>query len=137
MKLENQPIPEETHCPKCRAEPTESSVRQHKLSDLGYMHDDVQLECSECEATWTLGIPIGEELEYGDDLWCSSCDDSVMLVHRVKVKPDDQMVVKLHLKCPNCYYFTTIDRKCDDRNLALVGYPQITGELSEDEPYGF
>lgn len=137
MELDEQPIPEETHCPNCRAKPTEESVRQHKLSTLGYTHDDVQLECRECDNTWILGIPIGQELEYGDDLWCSSCDDSAMLVHRVMVKPDNQMVVKFHLKCPKCYYFKTIDRRCDDDNIALVGYPAITGTVQENDPFGF
>lgn len=135
--LEAQPRPSEVSCPECGAAPTDESVRDHKLSDMGYLHDDVLWECQECEHSWASGVPVGSSDEWADDLWCDSCDDSWMLVHRVQPRGTD--TITLHLKCPNeeCYYFTKTQRDLDDASRALVGYPQITGETEGAEPYGW
>lgn len=130
--LEKQPRPEESHCPRCGAEPTDESVVGHRLSATGYTHDDIKLRCSECEASWKLGIPIGEG--GFDDLWCESCDKTYKLVHRTRhwFDGDGRMKVRLHLKCPICYYFDKVDRQPDDENITLVGYPPITGHQDSD-----
>jgi len=126
-ELEEQTVPEESHCPECGASPTEDSVVQHRLAAVGYLHDDVKLQCSECEASWLLGIPIGEG-GY-DDLWCPSCDDSYAFVHRVEHLADrDTEKYRLHLKCPNCFTFRKVTREPDENGLALVGYPCLTGK---------
>lgn len=121
-------------CPQCGAEPTDESVRSVNLSDLGYKHADTQYECSECQYRWTHGVPIGSDDALADDLECNACD-GWYLIHRVETTSND--AVKLHLKCPECHDFETTGRTLDSHNRALVGYPQITGELNTERPYGF
>lgn len=137
-ELTEQPRPSDSRCPACGAEPTDESVTEHKLSDLGYLHDDVFLECAadDCDETWVCGVPVGSSDEFADDLWCESCDDEWMLVHRVLPQREG---VTLHLKCPSdtCNYFTTTTRDTDDSGRALVGYPIITGETEGAKPYGW
>lgn len=135
MELSEQPIPSETRCPACGSEPTHDSIVTHRLSASGYRHDDLRLECGECGSRWTCGIPIGQEMEYGDDLYCDACRDSPMLIHRVRVLGDHNL--ELHLKCPNCYYFDTLERETDESGLALMGYPSITGSFEGADPYGY
>lgn len=140
MSLKEQPLPEDSHCPECGAEPTTESIIEHRLSDHGYLHDDVKLKCrgDECGTEWAHGVPIGDfdRPEMADDLFCSSCSDAWMFVHRVAPKSAN---VVLHLKCPNCYNFDKVRRSKDTRNgnVVLVGYPQITGETSGCDPFGY
>lgn len=124
--LEEQSVPEESNCPDCGASPTDESVVNHRLAAVGYLHDDVKLECSECDGDWLLGIPIGEGGH--DDLWCPSCDDSYSFVHRVEhLTNTGTERYRLHLKCPNCFTFRKVFREPDENGLALVGYPVLTG----------
>lgn len=125
--LVEQPLPSETRCPRCGEPPTEESVRQHKLSANGYLHDDVRLDCQECGGSWLLGIPIGEG--GFDDLWCEACDDAYAFVHRFEPWEDDdgEECRRMHMKCPNCVTFWYNLRYPDENDLTLVGYPSITG----------
>lgn len=124
--LSEQQVPQHAHCPYCRSEPTDDSVVKHQLSAMGYLHDDVRLECSECGERWTLGIPIGEG-GY-EDMWCQSCDSAYFGTHRVEWMRDaGKIVFRLHLKCPNCYHFKRVMRDPDDQHIALVGKPTLTG----------
>jgi len=134
-ELTEQPAPEDARCPECHAAPTEESITRHRLSNLGYLHDDVYWECTECGNEWLSGIPIGE-YDGGDDLWCESCGSEWMLTHRVLPNGD---TVILHLKCPNdeCYHWKDIERSTDGVGRALVGYPQITGSIEGCKPYGY
>lgn len=136
MDLTEQPIPSETNCPNCGSSPTHESIVAHRLEATGYQHDDIRLECGDCGSRWTCGVPIGKELEYGDDLWCDACDDSVMFVHRVRIRSGGDEV-SVHMKCPNCYYFDTVLRETDDGGVALMGYPDITGSFEGADPYGY
>lgn len=139
--LEEQPVPERSRCPDCGGEPREDDVL-HRLSSLGYMHDDIGLVCSECGNQWTCGVPIGdfERAEIAGEMRCDSCENSTMLVHRVDTRglnaPGD---IDLHLKCPapDCNYFTIVGRDTDDDGRALVGYDLITGSVDGAEPYGW
>lgn len=124
-------VPENSSCPVCGSEPTDESVANHRLSDMGYLHDDVNLQCSNCDNDWTLGIPLGE-FNGGNYLWCDSCDDSQYLVHRVDFKDE-----RIHLKCPNCFHFENIEVDPDERGINLIGYPQITGATDNSEAYGY
>lgn len=134
--LDEQPIPEASTCPECGSDPLPDRVA-HNLSAIGYTHDDIKNVC-ENGHTWTNGVPIGEfdRPEMAEDLWCDSCDEQHMLVHRVAPKSKN---VVLHLKCPNCRYFTRIKRSKDMRNgqVALVGYPQICGSTEGCDSYGY
>lgn len=139
--LDHQPLPSETRCPECGAKPTEESVTRRKLSTLGYKHEDIFLECAAegCETDWICGVPIGDfdREEQADDLWCDACDETWMLVHRVRLMTEQ---IELHLKCPNeeCNTFGRALRDLDqDRRIALVGYPQITGDTQGCDPYGW
>lgn len=133
--LAEQPVPAASRCPECGGEPLPDRV-VHNLSAMGYKHDDIKQVCSECGHEWLNGCPIGEfdRPEYAADLWCDSCDETWMLVHRVA--PKDRWVT-LHLKCPNCYAFDKARRSPDNRGIALVGYPQITGQTEGAQPYGY
>lgn len=124
----------EITCPQCGAEPTDESVREVQLSNLGYKHGDTSYECTECAHDWVHGVPVGSPDEYGGDLRCEACADGWYLVHRIEQQTDG---VRLHLKCPTCYSFTYTNRSWDGAGRALMGYPQITGELNPDKPYGF
>lgn len=136
-------VPSESSCPTCGADPTDESVLEHRLSDMGYTHDDVRLECAnpDCENDgWTLGVPIGE-FDGGSDLWCASCDETQYLVHRIHVVTGEEGEDKLrvHLKCPNCYHFPLPppERELDDMGVSLIGYPQITGATEGARPDGY
>lgn len=135
-----QPIPEDSRCPECRAKPTEDSIVKHRLSSHGYLHDDKKLKCRKegCGTEWRHGIPVGDfdQPEMAADLWCDSCDSEWMLTHRVAPKSAE---VVLHLKCPNCFHFDKVRRSKDTKNgdVVLVGYPQITGETDGCKPYGY
>lgn len=143
--LDEQPIPSDAACPKCGGEPMSEEVL-HRLSNLGYLHDDIGLKCSErdCGHEWTAGVPIGEfdRDDMAADLWCDSCDKEWMLVHRVEFAPSGlpgNPPTALHLKCPNpdCYNWDRVGREADDEHIALVGYPQITGATKDADPYGY
>lgn len=149
VELAEQPIPDvDVFCPRCGGEPqqTPDELRvQHRLSAMGYKHDDQTFTCSECEHDWTHGVPVGEyDLQDADDLRCHSCrhDPEVdetpwYFVHRVKLQRAPSAANRgqftLHLKCPRCYLFASTTRETDRKGVALVGYPPITGEIKEDE----
>lgn len=137
-------LPTESKCPACGSDPDEESTRLSHLSDMGYLHQDVRFSCSECEATWSCGVPVDgsdEEPDFpgrGGSLWCDSCNDSWMLIHRVRPNSDGGQVL-LDLKCPReeCNYFTRARRVTGSEGFALVGYPQITGKIDGSTPFGY
>lgn len=125
-RLENAAVPSETMCPYCGSPPDEESQVTHKLSNLGYLHDDQDLKCSNehCNRKWTCGVPVGSDDEFADELFCKSCSKRFGRIHRGEPKDEDTMC--FHMKCPNCFYFWKIYRRVVD-GCALVGYPDITG----------
>lgn len=135
-------MPTESKCPECGGEPDDESSRRYQLSAMGYLHQDVRFVCSDCEFKWSCGVPVDGSDEEPDfpgrngSLWCDSCDSAWMLVHRVAPKSAN---VELHLKCPNpnCHYFTRVRRKTGPNNHALVGYPQLTGNLEDCTAFGY
>lgn len=138
-ELSHQEIPAKTRCPKCSAPPTSESVNKRHLSEMGYLHEDIFLECSsgDCDEEWICGIPIGEfdRDALANDLRCGSCGEW-QLVHRVRTMTNQ---IELHLKCPDpeCFTFERATRDIDDHRVALVGYPQITGNTEGCDPYGY
>lgn len=136
-----QPTPKADSCPYCGGDPTEESEAQHRLSALGYIHDDVHIECSDCGRKWVHGVPIGEfEGERAEELWCKVCRESYRRVHRVNVggtNDDGSVNIVLHLKCPNCYHFERKSRTTDTDGMHLVGYPDITGSTEMAKPIGY
>lgn len=142
VELDEQSVPSDSMCPYCGGEPTDESARRHDLSAIGYLHDDVHLQCEDCDSEWAVGIPIGEiDDEYAADLFCDSCESRYMRVHRVapRWRRDDESdrKVLLHLKCPNCYYFDKVVRDCGPQGISLVGYPDITGSREDADEYGW
>lgn len=138
--MENQPEPSDVTCPYCGAEPEPNP--KHNLQAIGYLHDDILMECSECGEDWVHGVPIGEQEDshLAEKLFCGACEERYGLVHRVSADLDkDEVevdVLRLHLKCPECKYFWTWER--DDvrdniHNTILVGYPSITGDMRSAE----
>lgn len=139
---EKQPVPDETTCPYCGANVDGEQVVKHRLSAMGYMHDDIEMECDECGSSWPHGVPVGEfEGEEAEDLFCSSCEQRFMRVHRVAprwtAETEAQRKVILHLKCPNCYYFDKVQREAGPGGRCLIGYPDITGSTDGAEPEGY
>lgn len=137
----SQPVPDETSCPYCGGTPTDASAQNHHLSAMGYLHDDIQMECAECDSTWACGVPVGEfEDERAQELWCDSCEQRLMRVHRIHPDWDstsDRRVIRIHLKCPNCFYFTKLARQCGPRGISLMGYPDITGSTDGADAFGW
>ena len=129
--LEDQPIPSDSKCPICGADPEYNP--RHQLSASGYLHDDIEMTCSECGHQWPCGVPIGEYAgPLAEDLWCDSCDQRYALVHRVKPLPDDHDDdLEFHMKCPDeeCYHFWMFTRKVGEGGVCLMGYPDITGNV--------
>lgn len=147
LGLDRQPVPTDSRCPDCGAEPTDESLVEHRLSDLGYTHDDQTLSCSdpECGRTWTCGVPIG--IYHGslaDDLHCDSCEDAWFRVHRIRV-PDpsvastdsDAPVAYVYVKCPNCYRFRRLEREFGPHGFAMLGFPHITGATDGARAFGY
>ena len=134
-ELEEQPLSDDSKCPECGGDPKQTVEQQ--LSALGYLHSDQKHVCRECGHRWFRGVPIGEfdRPEMAAELWCDSCDDSHMLVHRVVAA--NKRTYTLHLKCPECYNFDMCEREPDDEGRALVGHPQITGNTDGADPYGY
>lgn len=139
-ELEEQSAPSAS-CPTCGGEPEHDP--QHSLSACGYLHDDIQYTCKDCENQWVHGVPIGEyEGPKAADLFCNACEDRYALVHRVQAvvtRTDDRVrAYRFHLKCPECYAFWTITRRSGQNGTCLVGYPQTTGNVEEaDEEYAY
>lgn len=136
--LEEQPFPSESKCPECGGEPTAESKASHLLSVNGYLHDDRHVKCEDCGNDWQVGIPVGDGPK-NDKLWCDSCDDEWMLIHRFDLdRSEDIPYVKLHLKCPNCYYFKRTDKHMlDSDGIALTAYPPITGDVGGADEFGW
>jgi len=185
-ELEEQPLPP-TVCPKCGAQATDDCIVKHRMSNLGYLHDDMEMECSVCGNRWTCGVPIGTG--GFDDLKCT-CQSNVenkaawfrewldwtqksvntehfnsdqeamlremvdtfermanlLLMHRVSLGELGSGKLIHHLKCPNCYGFTTVVRDIQPRpegckiigqGISLVGYPEVTGSMEGADPYGW
>lgn len=141
MDLAEQPVPEETRCPDCGGEPLDEEVL-HRLSTLGYAHDDLGLVCEDCGNRWTCGVPIGEfdRPAMAGELRCDSCEAHTMLIHRVERNPRGVPGdIGLHLKCPNpeCRYFTIVGRESDGDGIALTGYAELAGQTEGADPYGW
>lgn len=96
----HNPVPEAAACPKCQAEPTHQSVVRAQLSLVGYEHEDIRLECSECDFRWTCGIPLGDD---GGDTWvCDACGGD-LIPHFVYADVDLERV-RCKPKCQDCYW---------------------------------
>lgn len=137
-------MPTESRCPECGGEPDDESSRRYQLSSMGYLHQDVRFVCSECEFEWSCGVPVDKSEDEQDfpgrngSLWCDSCDQAWMLVHRV-MPHSIGAGVRLDLKCPReeCNYFTRARRETGPNGYALIGYPAITGKIDGSTPFGY
>lgn len=136
-------LPTESNCPECGGSPDDESLRLSKLSDMGYVHQDVHYTCEECSCQWACGVPIDGPEEEPDipgkkgSLWCESCDETWMLPHRTKYL--DSETVRLDMKCPRpeCNFFRRVIRKTGPQGYALIGYPQIVGKIDGAQPFGY
>lgn len=137
-------VPEVT-CPSCDGGPEVPLDTKRNLSDLGYLHGDIDLRCESCGHTWSHGVPVeGGNSPMGELLRCHVCDGGPMLVHRITYNRemdregrDGAHLLTLHLKCPDCKYFRKVHRTTDRDGICLVGYPEITGDLDSASPRGW
>lgn len=130
--LDEQPL-QPTRCPDCGGEPAPEVT--HRLSATGYLHDDQTRICEDCGHQWDCGVPIGEfdRPELAESLQCGC--GGWRLVHRAAITGGGN--ITLHLKCPKCYSFVTEKRNVDSSGVALVGYPQTSGQTEGCTPYGW
>lgn len=136
--MDEAPAPSASNCPYCGGRPRHDP--NHVLSANGYIHDDIRFTCSDCNRSWTCGVPIGEyDGELAEELFCESCEKRYGLPHRIEPRPDHGDVV-LHMKCPNqeCFFFWRLKRPVGEGGVVLYGYPQITGSIEDaTSPYGY
>lgn len=134
-ELEEQEVPTDPKCPYCGGEPEYDP--KHQLSAIGYLHDDISYDCSECGENWVHGHPIGtNESKLAENLHCDACEDSYARVHRIEFADDEHGVraLRLHLKCPDCYHFWKWDRDVESgQRTVLVGHPATTGSIEDAE----
>lgn len=140
-EVQQRDVPDAAKCPYCGKKPGEEEQIKHQLSKNGYHHDDIHIDC-ECGEKYVLGRPVGENNDIGQDLICGC--GRYMRVHRIgSIRPDtdteeSRYMVTLHLKCPDCNYFTKTQRWSDNDSCVLIGYPDITGEIDDStKPYGY
>lgn len=128
--LDEQPVPSGIQCPECGDSMDDVLEPQHRLSQLGYLADDVTLNCA-CGASWLHGIPVGEG---GEDMTCPVCSEAAMRVHQID---DAGPYWNLHFKCPSCYHWRKEKRVPDDDGFLLVGDSDLTGaqEAATDRGY--
>lgn len=130
--MKEQPVPSESRCPYCGKKP--ENIAEHRLSKLGYKHDDIVLKC-ENKHEWWAGVPIGEPDEkYWEDLWCESCESCFYRVKSLEVPRNG--TIKLHVKCPNCYYVPSNlpQRDIKDfrgKEMVTIGFPDVTGDVED------
>jgi uncharacterized Zn finger protein len=119
-------------CPECGHAPTDDSVVESRLSNLGYHHEDVTLECSNCGHTWQHGIPKGD---VDDDTWvCPACGGD-FVPHFVYVFPPKDEV-RVRPKCQDCYYVPdkpiVMDVSNNGHSLRwFVGHHTVTGDKED------
>lgn len=123
-----------THCPYCGAEATEDSIRKRELSELGYCHEDVRYDCSECGETWVHGVPRGE---YEDETWeCDACDNGVYIPHFLFINASDN-TIRTRPKCNECYHvprerIEILSKFNGDNIRGFVGHTETTGDDEVD-----
>lgn len=123
-----------THCPYCGAKATDESIRKKELSALGYRHEDVRYDCSECDKTWVHGIPKGE---YDNEKWeCDACEDGHYIPHFLFIHAGEKKITT-RPKCNNCYHVPKerieLDSKFNGENIrGFVGHIETTGDRDVD-----
>ena len=117
--VDEQPVPD-VSCPKCGADAPDYAVK-HTLHALGYLADDITMECAECEHSWLHGVPIGQG---GKDMTCPACELAEMRVHQIN---ETGRGWRLHFKCPACFYWHPERRAAGRDGYVLVGDAALTG----------
>lgn len=124
-------------CPECGSDPTEESLTEQHLSDLGYLHDDRFLVCSECDNQWTVGLPRGT---VDSDRWvCDACGGD-FIPHFGYIHCDDG-VMKIRPKCKSCKWVPD-DPICveitgggNHDGRVHFKHHTVTGELTDNIPH--
>ena len=66
---------------------------------------------------------------------CDSCERREMWTHRVRTASTTP--IELVLACPEHGQEWTVERTTDGNGIALVGNPEITGDVGGCDPYGY
>lgn len=113
-------------CPECDEHATAESQARGQLSDLGYLHEDVRLECPNGHE-WTVGLPRGSD---DDATWeCPACGGD-FVPHFVYVFEDE---ARIKPKCQDCYYVPDdpivldVSNNGTSRRL-FIGHHSVTGD---------
>lgn len=124
-------------CPACGGHPTNESLAEQHLSDLGYMHDDRYLVCSECDNTWIVGIPRGSP---SDDKWiCDACGGE-FIPHFAYIHLDD-MALHVRPKCRECNWVPDnpivldVTEAGNHDGRIQFEHHAVTGKLTENIPH--
>lgn len=128
-------LPQDSSCPDCGEEPTEESIVYSRLSDNGYKHRDVRLECSECETKWVHGIPRGET---ETEKWvCEICGgDYIPHFLFVNTNPNER-TIKTRPKCKACFHVPEerieLDSTFNGENIrGFIGHHTVTGDRTKE-----
>jgi len=123
------------NCPECGSEPTDESIIYEQLSDIGYLHTDTKIGCSECENTYIQGKPEGQT---ESDTWvCDSCGGDLM-PHFLYVNTGER-TFRTRPKCVECNLVPEeridLTSRFNGENIrGFIGHHTVTGEDTEEPP---
>lgn len=129
-------LPEQSSCPECGEAPSGESIVESRLSDLGYKHTDVKLECPECDNKWVHGIPEGEN---DTNEWvCDSCEGDLIPHFGYVVVQESK--IEIRPKCEGCNYVPDerieVESRFNGDNIRFfVGHHTVTGERTKDSEF--
>lgn len=138
-------------CVNCGADlPTETQISANLVA-LGYLHEDVHVDCGECGESHTFGIP--RERETTEPPHCNCCGgreypykvDAYTMRDRMdswgskgytyNVKDIEEILkrIEIHWKCEDCWHFRkgTLDHLVND--VWLLGVDHLVGRRDDDD----
>lgn len=114
-------------CINCDASLDEGFERTGNLSALGYLHEDVWVDCPECGKSHVFGIP-----ENGDVTEPPECPVCGGRRYPYKCNRDgDPGLRNVHWKCEDCYYFETKEPTRRDGSVTYFGVHHLEGSWDE------
>jgi len=112
-------------CAKCGADISGLFERQDNLSDLGYLHEDVHVDCPECGHSHAFGVPVNRPTE--EPPQCPCCQGRV---YPYKVNRNGSPGLRnVHWKCEDCFYFQTMGPTHRDGSISYLGVEHLRGEF--------
>lgn len=134
--MKEQELPAGAACPNCGNTATDESIVEHRLQSLGYKHDDIHLQCSNCQKKWVAGVPIGTP--DSTDLRCDACwkSDDHEVYGRVNWirEEDEKKQFSITVKCPRCLFVWSVTRDVTNGG-AMMHDPVVAGDDDAENPF--